>query len=179
MNVGHADERRMLSASYSQGDEMNSTNPNSAPAETSMLPSVKAAVVSLQICPGPRAPMQMLQTVRVLENFGLEGDRHAKPEGKRQVLFMASEVLDRLDIPTGAVKENITTRGIELMRLTPGTRLQIGTAVFEVTKPCHPCSRMDEIRMGLQEELQGQRGMLANVVRGGQLRVGDEIGVTG
>ncbi len=136
-------------------------------------------VVSLQICPAHRVPMQMLNQARVLENLGLEGDRHAMPDGKRQVLFMAEEVLNRLDIPIGAVKENITTRGIELERLAPGTRLQIGSAVFELTKPCTPCSRMDEIRPGLQEELAGQRGMLARVVQGGEIRVGDEIRVTG
>jgi MOSC domain-containing protein YiiM len=31
--------------------------------------------------------------------------------------------------------------------------------------------------MGLREVLQGQRGMLARVVRGGEIRVGDEIKV--
>ncbi len=136
-------------------------------------------VVSLQVCPAHRAPMQMLNQVCALENLGLEGDRHAMPDGKRQVLLMAEEILNRLAIPAGAVKENITTRGIDLQQLAPGTRLQIGGAVFELTKPCTPCSRMDEIRPGLQEELAGQRGMLARVVQGGEIHVGDEIRAMG
>ncbi len=136
-------------------------------------------VVSLQICPAHRAPMQKLESVRVLENLGFEGDRHAVPDGSRQVLLIEEETLKRLDVPIGAVKENITTRGIELMRLAQGIHLQIGGALFELTKPCHPCTRMDEIRMGLQEELEGQRGMLARVLRGGEIRVGDEIKVVG
>jgi hypothetical protein len=138
-----------------------------------------ALVVSLQICPAHRAPMQKRETVRALENLGLEGDRHAVPDGSRQVLLIEEETLDRLAIPIGAVKENITTRGIELMHLAQGTRLQIGGVVFELTKACDPCSRMDEIRMGLQEELEGQRGMLARVLRGGEVRVGDEIKIAG
>jgi MOSC domain-containing protein YiiM len=40
---------------------------------------------------------------------------------------------------------------------------------------CDPCSRMDEIRPGLQTELDGRRGMLARVVRGGEVAAGDEI----
>jgi MOSC domain-containing protein YiiM len=40
---------------------------------------------------------------------------------------------------------------------------------------CDPCSRMDEIRPGLQEELEGRRGMLARVVQTGDVAVGDEI----
>ncbi len=138
-----------------------------------------ALVASLQICPAHRAPMKKLETVRVLENLGLEGDRHAVPDGSRQVLLIEEETLNRLHVAIGAVKENITTRGIELMRLPQGTRLQIGEALFEVTKPCQPCTRMDEIRRGLQEELEGQRGMLAHVLRGGEIRVGDEIKVIG
>ncbi len=49
--------------------------------------------------------------------------------------------------------------------------------ILETTKPCTPCERMDEIRMGLQEQLQGKRGMLARVIRGGEIRAGDEIKV--
>jgi MOSC domain-containing protein YiiM len=145
----------------------------------SLNPAPSGQVVSLQICPAHRAPMQAQNPVRAVENLGLENDRHAMPDGKRQVLLMSEEILKRLDVPIGAVKENITTRGIELMRLKPGTRLQIGSAVFELTKACEPCSRMDEIRMGLREELEGQRGMLARVLQTGEIHIGDEIFVLG
>lgn len=132
-------------------------------------------VASLQICPAHRAPMQKLEAARVLENLGLEGDRHAIPGGSRQVLLIEEETLIRFGIPVGAVKENITTRGIDLMHLAEGSRLKIGEAVLALTKPCAPCSRMDEIRLGLQEELEGQRGMLARVIHGGEIKVGDSI----
>lgn len=136
---------------------------------------VQGTVASIQICDAHRAPMRKLVSVSVIENLGLEGDRHAIPDGSRQVLFMDEETLHRLDLPSGAVKENITTRGIDLMSLAPGTQLRIGPAVFELTKPCTPCSRMEEIRPGLQEELEGQRGMLGRVIRGGVIRAGDAI----
>jgi MOSC domain-containing protein YiiM len=132
-------------------------------------------VVSLQICSAHRAPMQKLEAARAVENLGLEGDRHAIPDGSRQVLFIEEETLNRLAVPVGAVKENITTRGIDLMRLAAGTHLRIGQALFELTRPCTPCSRMDEIRVGLQDELEGQRGMLARVIHGGEIHVGDGI----
>jgi len=40
---------------------------------------------------------------------------------------------------------------------------------------CDPCSRMDEIRQGLQAELDGKRGMLARVVQGGEVAQNDQI----
>jgi MOSC domain-containing protein YiiM len=119
--------------------------------------------------------MEAHASARVIEDWGLEGDRHANSGGTRQVLLMDEETLSAFGLAAGMVKENITTRGIDLKTLAPGTRLVIGSAVLELTKACTPCSRMDEIRPGLREALEGQRGLLARVVQGGLIRVGDPI----
>ena len=90
---------------------------------------------------------------------------------------MDIETLQKLGIAPGAVKENVTTRGLDFRRLGPGQHLRIGGSLLEITVPCDPCSRMDEIRQGLQEELRGQRGWLCRVVKGGIIRRGDQIEV--
>ncbi len=138
-----------------------------------MEPSGK--IVSLQISTASRTPMKALDSARAIEDYGLEGDRHAHSGGKRQVLLMDQETLTEFGLAAGMVKENITTQGIDFRSLTPGTRLRVGDAVLEVTVSCEPCGRMDQIRPGLREALEGQRGMLARVVGGGTLRVGDPI----
>src|SRR5512143_609460 len=128
-------------------------------------------VSSLQLCPGYRKPMQPVEEVEAAGNLGLKGDMHALPDSVRQVLLVEQETLDLLGLTPGRVKENITTRGIDLKALKPGDRLAIGRdVVLEITKACHPCSRMEEIRPGLQQELAGRRGMLARVLSGGTLR---------
>jgi MOSC domain-containing protein YiiM len=135
----------------------------------------QAIVAGLQVCQGIRQPMTPVASARALENLGLEGDRHAKPDSKRQVLLIETETLERLGLRVGEVKENITTRGIVLMNLPVGTRLRVGEAILEITGVCHPCERMEELRSGLREELSGQRGMLARVAQSGTLNVGDAI----
>ncbi len=135
------------------------------------------AVVSLQLCVKHQQPMQQVASVRAIENRGLEGDRHAIADSSRQVLLLEQETCIAYDFPIGAIRENITTRGIDLMGLPQATRLQIGDAILETTLACAPCAMVDDVRMGLQEELRGKRGMLARVVRGGEMRVGDEIRV--
>jgi MOSC domain-containing protein YiiM len=40
---------------------------------------------------------------------------------------------------------------------------------------CDPCHLMEEIRPGLQAELEGRRGMLASVVKTGSVNLGDEL----
>jgi MOSC domain-containing protein YiiM len=90
--------------------------------------------------------------------------------------LVESETLADFRLQSGEIKENITTRGIDLSELKPGARLQIGeTVLLEVTGPCAPCHRMDEIRQGLQAELQGRRGVNARVHIGGKICTGDEI----
>ncbi len=138
---------------------------------------MEGTIISLQICTAHRAPMQFKTQARALANRGLEGDRHARKDGSRQVLLMDEETLNKFQLKPGIVKENITTRGIAIQTLAKGARLKIGDAVFEITKLCTPCERMEEIRNGLRAEIEGQRGILAKVIEGGTLRVGDAIEV--
>lgn len=132
-------------------------------------------VVSLQLCVKHMEPMQKVSSVRAIENRGLEGDRHAMPDSSRQVLLLEQETCVEYDFPVGAIRENITTRGIDLMALPKKTHLQIGDAIFELTKECEPCSFVDGIKPGLRRELEHKRGMLARVVRGGELNIGSKI----
>ena len=134
-----------------------------------------AQVVSLQLCVKHKQPMQQVASVMAIANRGLEGDRHAMPDSSRQVLLLEQETCLEYDFPIGAIRENITTRGIDLMALPKKTRLQIGDAILELTKECEPCSMVDDVRMGLRAELQHKRGMLARVVRGGEINIGSKI----
>ena len=133
-------------------------------------------IVSLQLCPGHRKPMNAVGHAEVVKNLGLKGDTHALPDSSRQILLIEKETLDALTLSPGQVKENITTEGIMLMGLKMNDRLRLGKDVLlEITKPCSPCSRMEEIRPGLRGGLAGKRGMLARVVNGGIVSVGDTI----
>jgi MOSC domain-containing protein YiiM len=131
-------------------------------------------VSSLQRCPGKRLPMEQLDEV-FIDPEGLEGDAHRAPDSIRQVLLEDAEALEELDLRPGQIKENITVSGIGVNGMAPGTRLVLGEAVLEITKPCEPCARNEEIRPGLQRRLVGKRGTLARVITPGRVRVGDEV----
>jgi MOSC domain-containing protein YiiM len=134
-------------------------------------------VTNLFLCLVHRFPMKEIEEAEAVQNKGLKGCIHGRPNSKRQVSLMDVETLQRLGVPPGAVKENVTTRGLHFQRLRPGQHLRIGGSLLEITLPCDPCSRMDEIRPGLQEELRGQRGWLCRVVESGTIRRGDQIEV--
>jgi MOSC domain-containing protein YiiM len=117
--------------------------------------------------------MESLETAQVVAD-GLDGCAHRRA-GKRSVLFVAAQDLEALGVEHGAVKENFTVRGAEVMKWPLGQRVTAGDAEFEISMVCDPCHLMEEIRPGLQAELEGRRGMLAAVVRTGDVRLGDAV----
>jgi len=135
-----------------------------------------ARIVSIQLCPGHREPMQPVPAATLITGVGIEGDKHAVAASNRQVLLADKEALDAVGVLAGTIKENLTVEGLSVMQMSVGTRLRLGiSAVLEITNVCEPCFRMDEIRDGLKSELEGRRGMVSRVVQGGSIRVGDPI----
>lgn len=125
--------------------------------------------------PSRRLPMEELMEATAIECLGIEGCAHARPNGKRQVLLMDEETLHDFRLVPGIVRENITTQGLDVNGLTIGQRLKIGDVELEVSLVCDPCLQIEALRPGLQAAMQGKRGMLCNVLRGGKLRRGDVI----
>jgi MOSC domain-containing protein YiiM len=76
----------------------------------------------------------------------------------------------------GVLKENVVISGVPLEKLRAGQRLALGEqVVVELTGPCVPCSKLERIRPGLLSDSWGQRGQLAQVLRGGLVREGDGV----
>jgi MOSC domain-containing protein YiiM len=83
--------------------------------------------------------------------------------------------------------ENVTTRGVDLLSLPARARLALGAeAVVEVTGLRNPCRQLERIGTGLMAAvldrddaggLVRRAGIMAVVVRGGDVRPGDGIRV--
>ena len=110
----------------------------------------------------------------------------------RQVHLIHAELFDELAgqgfaIEPGQLGENVTTRGIDLLGLSAGTRLLLGReAVIEITGLRNPCRQLNGLAPGLMAatlgktddgELIRKAGVMAVVVTGGRVIVGDGIEV--
>lgn len=115
--------------------------------------------------------------VRAVEGHGLEGCAHANPP-RREVLLASKEHLDAVGVEPGAIRENVTVEGVDVHTWPVGQRVRVGEALLEITMVCDPCQRMDQLRPGLRAEIDGRRGMLAHVVEGGEIALGDRVTVT-
>jgi MOSC domain-containing protein YiiM len=145
-------------------------------------------------------------TIRLLPGLGVEGDAHLGEKVKhrsrvrknpddpnlRQVRLIQEELLAELrcagfDVGPGAIGENVTTRGIDLLGLPTGARLRLGAeAVVEITGLRNPCGQLDAFRPGLMAAVLGRdpagrlvrkAGVMAVVIAGGDISPGDAIAV--
>jgi len=134
---------------------------------------MQAEVTHVFIKPKHGEPVIPVKQCTAVAEQGLVGDV-SFGRSARQVLLIDLETLQEFDLAPGDVRENLTVSGVALSR---AHRLSVGEVILEVTGDCAPCSTMDELQPGLQERIRGRRGVLARVVRGGQIHIGDQISI--
>ena len=113
-------------------------------------------------------------SVLAVASQGFKGCAHANPP-RREVLLVSRQHLDALGLEPGAIRENVLVEGADVHDWPVGQQVRVGKALLEITMVCDPCHRMDELRDGLRAELDGKRGMLAHVVEGGEIVLGDAV----
>ncbi len=142
---------------------------------------MSGSIISMRLCVGSRDPMKEVNDANFITGQGMEGDRHLRSDGRRsnrQVLIMDSETLSHFDLLPGQVRENVTVTGLDFSSISEGDKVSLGgDVILEITGDCEPCARMDELRPGLKDEIDGKRGLLAFVEKGGVVSVGAEVGV--
>lgn len=134
-----------------------------------------ATVAGLFVSPGRKSGVsEPRKRVLSIENQGFEGCAHGNPP-RREVLLASKGHLDAVGVDPGAIRENVTVEGADVQTWPVGQRVRVGGALLEITMVCDPCQRMDDLRAGLRAELDDRRGMLAHVVAGGEIALGDPI----
>ena len=132
----------------------------------------QGTITNLHIARVKGTPSDPVQEATVLSGLGLEGDRSAYEGNLRQVLFMDKETLDEFGLVPGQVKENITISGVDLSQTKMGQVFHIGDEVtMEIVGDCEACGKMEAIALGLKDKIDGRRGMLANDIGGGEIKV--------
>jgi len=163
-------------------------------------------VVAVSVSPLHAMSKPNVARIRLLAGLGVEGDAHLgrtvqhrsrvardpSQPNLRQVHLIHAELHDALRtrgfaLAPGQLGENLTTRGLDLLALPTGARLQLGaTAIVEVTGLRNPCMQLDGIAPGLMAavldrdaggNLIRKAGVMAVVVSDGDVRPGDAIRV--
>lgn len=121
-----------------------------------------------------------LPSVTLREGFGIVGDVHAGTK-KRQVSLLALESIEKvkargLAVGPGDFAENITTEGIDLLRLKIGSRLKIGQQVLlEISQRGKQCHARCNIYEQAGDCVMPGEGIFARVLEGGVVRPQDRL----
>jgi alkylated DNA nucleotide flippase Atl1 len=125
------------------------------------------------------APPARVAGVRAIGGLGLDGDVHADPLSPRQLLLAGTDVYAAFALPPHALRENLLV-DLDTARLASGTVLQVGEHVLlRLMFQCESCGHLDVHRPGLSTRIGTRRGMLARVLRGGDIHPGDRVRIAG
>ena len=175
-------------------------------ARMALMDDAQAVVVAVSSKDAPGIPKLQRESITLVAGHGVDGDYHAgrfvrhrsraaktpQQPNLRQIHLMHSELFDELAplgirVGPGEMGENITTRGLPILELAPGTRLHIGdAAVIEITGLRNPCNQLDSIDERLLTQVAQKcddgsiirkAGIMGIVLEGGVLQPGDAIRV--
>jgi MOSC domain-containing protein YiiM len=140
-------------------------------------------IVSFNVSERTGTRKKPVDRVVFAEGRGIAGDAHAGVLEKRQVSLLAVEEIEAASaaaaeklgagaalssLKPGDFAENVTTRGLALHELPLGTKLEIGTALLEVSQIGKECHAACEIRRLVGDCAMPRKGIFARVLRAGE-----------
>jgi len=128
-----------------------------------------------------RGKMDPAERARLVAGRGIEGN--ADQGGKRQVTLMDlerwHELMDRMggDLETDARRANLVIDSLDLFD-SRGKTLRVGATRLLIHGETRPCERMDDALPGLGDVMRERwgGGVFVEVIEGGEIAVGDEVG---
>jgi MOSC domain-containing protein YiiM len=172
--------------------------------QSAQTPPMHPTIISLSRDAAHNFSKQPATQLTLLAGLGIEGDAHAgrtvqhlsriakdpSSPNLRQVHLIHEELFEELaekgfTVCPGQLGENVTTRGLDLLGLSRGTRLRLGDeALIEITGLRNPCHQINGLEEGLMAavldkapngSLVRKSGVMAVVITSGDVRVGDGI----
>ena len=147
-------------------------------------------LIAIRIASDAAAVMQSVDCAEAITGTGLKGDRYAELKGvfqkgeierKQQVTLVEIEAIEAatkrydLTVTHQSSRRNLLTSGAPLNHLV-GVDFWVGEVQLRGVKLCEPCSYLDKVSgAGHLEALLHRGGLRAEIIQGGQLRVGDVI----
>jgi hypothetical protein len=147
-------------------------------------PATDGSVEGIWIAEAAGTPARRLSAVEALHGRGLTGDRHVAGTGTfpsglpgSALTLIEAEVCESFDPPLqpDEHRRNLTTRGIDLNALV-GHDFLIGDVRCRGMRLCEPCRVIDSYAdRPILRALIHRGGLRADILHGGQIRVGDYI----
>ncbi|MBU3803663.1 MAG: MOSC domain-containing protein [Candidatus Cellulosilyticum pullistercoris] len=120
-----------------------------------------------------------VEEANFIEDFGIETDAHA---GKwhRQVSLISFEQIEDFKarggkVEPGAFGENLIVQGFDFKNMPVGTIFKCNGVELEMTQIGKQCHHHCQIYYQVGDCIMPREGVFAKVLKGGTIRVGDEM----
>jgi len=131
-------------------------------------------------------PINEVNSINVLANQGIVGDRHFNEfnDPYNQLSLIESENIDYYNIKYGLnisyidFRRNIVTKGIQLNDLV-GKKILVGNVELEGIDLCRPCKHLSETlgQENIIKEFLRRGGLRCKILTSSCIRVGDKISI--
>ena len=141
-------------------------------------------VLKLGITKNNNQPIKEVNSIEVLANKGIIGDRHFHEfnDPYNQLSLIESENIDDynirfgLNIPYIDFRRNVITKGIRLNDLV-GKKLKVGSVELDAIDLCRPCRHLTEMlnQKNVLKEFLRKGGIRCQILSSSNIHVGDKI----
>ncbi|MDR1608262.1 MAG: MOSC domain-containing protein [Deltaproteobacteria bacterium] len=140
---------------------------------------VEGKIVAVCLSEAKGTPKKAIDCGSLVENHGLKDDAHAGSWHRQISLLSWQKVLEFNQkggqVDHGDFGENLLVDGIDLRLLPVGTRLEVGSALLEVTQIGKECHSHCQIYHRVGDCVMPREGIFAKVLAGGSIKAGDSI----
>ncbi len=158
----------------------------------------ESKVIAISVSEKKGIKKKNIPEAELIQDLGVKGDAHAEG-GIRQVSLLAQESIDKMrkkglnvnpvrsktrtqayatsnGVKAGDFAENITTKGIDLLKLPVGTQIKIGeTSLLEISQHGKTCHSRCAIYYSAGDCVMPKEGVFARVIKGGVIKIEDTI----
>ena len=131
---------------------------------------------SLAVNQGKQKPMLYEKKIKIIKNFGIEGDRFSKFNDSRQIMIVDGKLYDKYDLKTGVLRENILVDNIDLNSCQEGQIFSINDSLqIKISLVKDACASVSYNDPDVIKQLQGNMYAFVTPLETGYISINDEI----
>ncbi|MBP05901.1 MAG: hypothetical protein CL728_04035 [Chloroflexi bacterium] len=131
---------------------------------------------SLAVNQGKQKPMLYEKKIKIIKNFGIEGDRFSKFNDSRQIMIVDGKLYDKYDLKTGVLRENILVDNIDLNSCQEGQIFSINDSLqIKISLVKDACASVSYNDPDVIKQLQGNMYAFATPLQTGYISIKDKM----
>mgnify|MGYP001469671379 FL=1 len=131
---------------------------------------------SLAVNQGKQKPMLYEKKIKIIKNFGIEGDRFSKFNDSRQIMIVDGKLYDKYDLKTGVLRENILVDNIDLNSCQEGQIFSINDSLqIKISLVKDACASVSYNDPDVIKQLKGNMYAFATPLQTGYISIKDKM----